>query len=105
VIFAWFLGPSGDLSNIYGCENFSPHGQNVIHWCNQRAQAAMDALKHTYNPVLQKRFADTAQEELDRDVPTYVFNISEDIYAANADLKNFHPNAVTPFDDFMNVDI
>ncbi len=105
VIFAWFLGPSGDLSNIYGCENFSPHGQNVLHWCNQKAQAAMDALKHSYDPAAQKRYAGIAQEELDKDVPTYVLNISEDIYAANADLKNFHPNAVTSFDDFMNVDI
>ena len=37
--------------------------------------------------------------------PTYVTSIVEDVYAYNSDLKNFHPNSVTAFDDFMNVDI
>jgi hypothetical protein len=27
------------------------------------------------------------------------------LFPYNSDLKNFHPNAVTAFDDFMNVDI
>ena len=31
--------------------------------------------------------------------------IAEDIYAYNSDLKDFHPNAITPFDNMMNVDI
>jgi peptide/nickel transport system substrate-binding protein len=105
VVFAWFLSSSGDLSALYACQNFSPHGQNVVRWCNKRAQAAMDAVRLTYDENERKRYVDIVQEELDKDVPTFVLNISEDIYVYNSDLKNFHPNAVSSFDDFMNVDI
>jgi peptide/nickel transport system substrate-binding protein len=105
IIFAWYLGSTGDLTNIYGCESFSPHGQNVIHWCNKRAQAAMDAVLRTYDFDARKKYVDIVQEELDKDVPTYVLNVTEDIFAYNSDLKNFHPTSLTPFDDFMNVDI
>ena len=105
IVFAWFLNPVGDLTSLYGCENFSPHGQNVIHWCNKRAQAAMEAVLHTYDVNARKRYVDIVQEELDKDVPTYVLNINEDLFTYNTDLKNFHPNAVSSFDDFMNVDI
>jgi hypothetical protein len=38
-------------------------------------------------------------------MPTYVLQINEDLFAMNSDLRNFHPNTVTPFDDMMNVDI
>ena len=105
VVFAWFLSSSGDLSALYGCQNLSPHGQNVVRWCNKRAQAAMDAIRLTYDEDERKRYDDIVQEELDKDVPTFVLNINEDVYAYNSDLKNFHPNAVSAFDDFMNVDI
>ena len=43
--------------------------------------------------------------QLAHDLPMIVTSSREDIYVFNKDLKNFHPNAVTPFDDFMNVDI
>jgi hypothetical protein len=45
------------------------------------------------------------QAGIARDVPIVVLNISEDIYAYNSDLTGFHPNQVSQFDDFMNVDI
>jgi peptide/nickel transport system substrate-binding protein len=105
VLFAWALSPSGDLSNLYGCREFPPKGQNDIHWCNQRANAAMDAFKLTYDRKEQKRDNEIVQEAIVADVPTYVIQINEDLFVHNADLTGFHPNAVTSFDDFMNVDI
>ena len=105
IVFTWFLDSVGNLSGLYGCQNFSPKGQNVVHWCNKRAQAAMDQVLQTYDESARKKYVDIVQEELDNDVPTYVTNIAEDIYTYNSDLKNFHPNAVSEFDDFMNVDI
>jgi len=105
IVFAWYLNSVGDLSGLYGCQNFSPKGQNVLHWCNKRAQAAMDAALREYDEGRRKQYVDIVQEELAKDVPTYVTSIAEDIYAYNSDLKNFHPNAVSSFDDFMNVDI
>ena len=44
-------------------------------------------------------------ERVAQEVPMIVTYGREDIYAFNSDLKNFHPNAVTPFDDILNVDI
>jgi len=38
-------------------------------------------------------------------VPQVVLYIRDDIHAYNRDLQNFHPNAIAPFDDMMNVDI
>jgi hypothetical protein len=34
-----------------------------------------------------------------------VSTIAEDLYVENDDLKNFHPNNVSEFDDMMNVDL
>jgi hypothetical protein len=39
------------------------------------------------------------------DVPIIVNNGRENLFAYNKDLKNFHPNDVSVFDDMMNVDI
>ena len=105
VIFAWYLSPAGDLSTIYGCGEFSPHGQNNMHWCNKKANNAMDALKLTYDQRAQIQYDGIVEHAIAAEVPTYVTSIVEDVYAYNSDLKNFHPNSVTAFDDFMNVDI
>jgi hypothetical protein len=45
------------------------------------------------------------QEQLVADTPTYVLNINEDLFAMNSDLSGFRPNAVSSFDDMLNVDI
>ncbi len=104
-IFSWFPAPSGDMSVIYGCESIPPKGQNVPRWCNKTAQAALDRFKLTYDLPEQKLLDDIVQEQIVADVPTFVLNINEDVFATNSDLKGFHPNAVSAFDDFMNVDI
>jgi peptide/nickel transport system substrate-binding protein len=105
VVFAWFLSPSGDLSNIYGCHEFPPAGQNSLRWCDAKADAAMTAFKLTYDFAQQKKLNAVAQEAIAAQIPTFVMAIPEDLYAYNLDLKGFRPNAVTAFDDFMNVDI
>jgi peptide/nickel transport system substrate-binding protein len=105
VFFAWFNDASGSLAGIYSCALIPPNGQNDLHWCNPRGEAAMLDFKHTYDYSRQKRDDDIVQEELVRDAPTVLTSVSEDLYAYNSDLKDFHPNQVSLFDDFMNVDI
>jgi peptide/nickel transport system substrate-binding protein len=105
IVFAWFLSPDGDLSGIFGCENIAPHGQNAMRWCNKTAQAAMDRFNLTYDPAEQRALNNTVQEQIVADTPTYVLQINEDLFPMNTDLKGFHPNAVSSFDDMMNVDI
>jgi len=103
--FAWLNDAIGDQSAIYSCRSFPPKGQNNLRWCSLRAQAAMDALFSHYDQAQRNGDQLIIQQELVKDVPTIVTSLREDIFAYNADLKNFHPNAITPFDNMMSVDI
>lgn len=105
VVFAWALDPIGDFSSTYGCDAFPPNGQNDPQWCNQRANAAMQTLYTHFDQAQRDKDDATVQEEMDKDVPMIVFNGREDIYVVNKDLKNFHPNAVSQFDNMMDADI
>lgn len=103
--FAWGDDPIGDFSFLYACNQIPPNGQNDLHWCNHAADTAMRALYSHYDQT--QRNADDAIlfTQLARDLPMIVEYVRQDVYIYNSDLKNFHPNQVTPFDDFMNVDI
>jgi peptide/nickel transport system substrate-binding protein len=103
--FAWLNEAIGDYSGYLSCKAFPPNGQNDTRWCNPRAQGAMDALFSHYEQPQRNADVLTLQQELVKDVPMFVTSLREDIYAYNSDLKNFHPNAITPFDNVMNVDI
>ncbi len=105
VTFAWAADPLGDYSAIYGCNSFPPAGQNDLRWCNQTAQGAMDALVGHYEQ--SQRIADLSvfMREFIKDVPSIVSFLRVDLFAYNKDLKNYHPNNITPFDNMMNVDI
>lgn len=105
VVFSWQNEAIGDLSPIYGCQSFPPNGQNNIRWCNTKAQAAIMALFGHYQQADRNKDVLAVQQALTSDVPTIVTSLREDIYAHNADLKNFHPNSITAFDNMMDVDI
>lgn len=105
VFFAWLSDAIGDYSSEYGCQSFPPNGQNDLRWCNRRAQAAMDALFTHFDQAQRNRDVLTVQQEFVKDVPSIVMALREDIIAQNKDLKNFHPNNVTPFDNMLDVDI
>lgn len=105
VFFAWLNDAIGDYSSEYGCQSFPPNGQNDLRWCNRRAQAAMDALFTHFDQARRNRDVLTVQQEFVKDVPSIVMALREDIIAQNKDLKNFHPNNITPFDNMLDVDI
>jgi peptide/nickel transport system substrate-binding protein len=105
IIFQWINDAIGDYSPLYACSAFPPNGQNDVRWCNRRVQAALTALYAHYSQSERNGNVLTVQREFVNDVPSIVTAIAEDIYAYNSDLKNFHPNSVTPFDNMMNVDI
>ena len=105
VSFAWAADPLGDYSGTYGCDSFSPAGGNDLHWCNRTAQNAMDALFGHYTQPERNQDVKVVMQEFARDVPSIVSSVREDLFGYNADLKNYHPNNLTPFDNMMNVDI
>ena len=105
VFLAWGLDAIGDYSSIYGCQSVPPNGQNNLRWCDPKAQAAMDAVYGDYEQSERNRDVRGLFEAFVADAPSIVTSLREDVYAYNADLKDFHPNGVAPFDDMMDVDI
>jgi peptide/nickel transport system substrate-binding protein len=103
--FAWGVDPIGDMSSIYSCEQIPPNGQNILHWCNARANKAMHALYTHYDQPDRNKDDAIVMEELNKDVPTVVLMGTEQLWVNNKDLKNFDPGALSPFDNFMDVDI
>jgi len=99
-LFSWSSAADPDDSAIYSCDNFSPHGQNNMHWCNRRATAAMNDALQTIDRARRKADYRIVQEELLKDVPTVIIYFWREIYAYNTDLKGFSPSPViSPFYD------
>jgi peptide/nickel transport system substrate-binding protein len=105
IVFQWGGDAIGDLSILYSCASVPPAGQNDPRWCDPRASAAMEKFKHEYDERKRQPYADIVQSEIAREVPVIVLWVNEDVYAYNSDLRGLEPNQVSPFDDFMNVDI
>ena len=105
IFFSWGVDAIGDASSIYGCNAFPPNGQNDLRWCNPKAKAAMAALFTHFDQAQRNQDVRGLFEAFDTDVPSIVSTLREDIYAENTDLKDFHPNGVSPFDNMMDVDI
>ncbi len=103
--FQWSGDPQGDLSNLYECNQVPPAGQNVVRYCNAKVDAAMEKFKTLYSFPARQPYAAFIQTQLQQAVPTIVITINDDIFAYNSDMTGFHPNQLSPFDDFMNVDI
>jgi peptide/nickel transport system substrate-binding protein len=105
VFIAWGVAGLDDLSGIFGCDSAPPRAQNVMHYCNRALEPILADFKKSYDPARQAADLDKAEAIIAGDVPTIVTSSREDIFASNKDLKNFHPNNVTYYDDMMNVDI
>ncbi|MBV9148690.1 MAG: peptide ABC transporter substrate-binding protein [Candidatus Eremiobacteraeota bacterium] len=104
-IYSWGGDPIGELSNLYECNQAPPNGQNMMHYCNPKVDAAMEQFKRSYDESKRQQFVNFEQEQIVKDVPTIVLYVLKDGYAYNTDLTGYHPNQLTPFDDMMKVDI
>ncbi len=105
ITFQWGGDPIGELTNLYSCSQIPPDGQNDSRYCNRAVSAAMRKFDREYDEAKRQKYADVIQAGIAADAPIVVLDIAEDIYAHNSDLTGFHPNQVSPFDDFATVDI
>ncbi|MGA3038358.1 MAG: peptide ABC transporter substrate-binding protein [Vulcanimicrobiaceae bacterium] len=105
IFFAWQNDVVGDLSGIFSSKEIPPNGQNDERYRNPKVDAWLADFRHTYDLKRQRELSWKIQDQVVKDVGTIVTSFREDMYGFNDDLQNFHPNAVTPFDDMMNVDI
>jgi peptide/nickel transport system substrate-binding protein len=103
--FNWFDDPIGDFSYLYACDQVPPNGQNVLHWCNPVADAAMHQLFKDYDQAARNADDKRLFEQLAKDRPQVTLWGVEEGYVVNTDLTGFEPNGVSPFDNMMNVDI
>ncbi|GAC1417917.1 MAG: peptide ABC transporter substrate-binding protein [Candidatus Velthaea sp.] len=105
ILFSWQMTPDGDLSNIYECTQFPPNGQNDLRYCNPKTDALLRKFKTAYDEDEKKPLAAAIQKQVNEDVPEVIMFVREDIFSYNSDLRNWHPNNSTPFDDMLAVDI
>ena len=105
VIFNWVDDAIGDFSELFACDQIPPLGQNDVRWCNPTANAAMQKVFSDYDQSQRNADDRVLFEQLAKDLPEVVLWSVQNLYVHNKDLKGFHPNGVTPFDDMMNVDI
>jgi peptide/nickel transport system substrate-binding protein len=105
ILFQWSDDPIGDFSFVFACDQIPPNGQNDVHWCNPTANAAMQKVFSDYDQAQRNADDRVVFEQFAKDLPEIVLYGVQEIYVYNNDLKGFHPNSVTPFDDMMNVDI
>ncbi|WP_317996791.1 peptide ABC transporter substrate-binding protein [Vulcanimicrobium alpinum] len=103
--FSWQVTPDSDLNPQNACGTIPPKGQNVTRLCDRQLDASLTALKETYDEKQRKALVARITRRVSELVPYFVLWIFEDVHVFNRDLAGFHPNATTPFDDFMNVDI
>ncbi|MDQ2908596.1 MAG: peptide ABC transporter substrate-binding protein [Candidatus Eremiobacteraeota bacterium] len=94
-----------DLSVEYSCRSMPPNGQNVTHYCNRALQPLFADFRSTYGYEAQAPIQARLDRAIVDDVPSIVTDAREDLFGISKDVKNFHPNAVSPFDDMMKVDI
>jgi peptide/nickel transport system substrate-binding protein len=103
--YATGVGPTDDLSIQFSCDDVPPKGQNTTRYCNRALEPVFRSFQNHYDAAEQDRDLATIARTIAADVPTVVTSSREDVAAYNRDLKNWHPNNVTLFDDMMDVDI
>ena len=104
-VIAWSVPPVDDLRTGFGCDAIPPNGENIMNYCNHALDPLFDDFYRQYGAAAQGRDLSKIARIVAQDVPTVVTYSRQDVFAYNKDLKNFHPNNVTVFDDMMNVDI
>ncbi len=103
--FLWQVTPDADLNPENSCDTIPPNGQNVTRLCDPQLEPLLRAEKATYDDAKRKAIIAAALRRIDEDDAYEVLFVSQDVHAYNRDLKGWHPNDTTPFDDFMNVDM
>jgi peptide/nickel transport system substrate-binding protein len=102
---AWSVNEPVDPTELYGCKEAPPQGHNIGSYCNPKLDVLLDDLHGASDEAQYRADLEKALRLIATDVPVIVANGRENIFGFNRDLKNFHPNSITVFDDMMNVDI
>jgi peptide/nickel transport system substrate-binding protein len=97
--------PPFDLTLAYGCHEVPPAGQNYARYCNPKLDAITAQYDRTYDDAGRDRLLAQALHLIDDEALVIVTFGREDLFGVNNAVKNFAPNAATPFDDMLHVDV
>ncbi|MBV9408837.1 MAG: peptide ABC transporter substrate-binding protein [Candidatus Eremiobacteraeota bacterium] len=103
--FAWGMTPDADYTPQNNCDGIPPKGQNITRLCDPVIQGLLTQEKAAYDEGPRKAIIAKLDDRLDEVVPYFILYVRDDIHGINKDLQNWHPNSITPFDAFLNVDI
>jgi peptide/nickel transport system substrate-binding protein len=93
--FGWVSGVDPDDSSLYACDQYPPLGQNSLHWCDPKVDAAEKDALSTFDVARRKADYAIIQTELAEQVPSIIL-FSErraDVYTTN--LKGFKASPAT----------
>lgn len=103
--FSWQASPIADISFLWECSQIPPNGQNVTHFCNKELDTLLEQVKRTYDETKQRALLKRELQIISANVPTIVLYVLQVGYTHNPNLTGYTPNAWTPFDNMLNVDI
>ncbi len=93
------------LADYYGCAKAPPAGQNYSRYCNPKVDAIIAEYDRTYDEDDRAKLISRVAHIVNDEVPIITYDGREDIFGVNDAIKNFTPNAATPFDDMMRVNV
>ena len=104
-LFNWTLDNTGDLEQLYACDEAAPRGNNVGRYCDAQLDRLMSRYRATYGLNEKRAILKREEQIIDADVPTIVLFMRAFGYAADASVKGFVPHRDSPFDEFERVDV
>jgi len=87
-LYSWYWNPEPDFRVIYGCREWSPHGQNNQHYCNRRFDALIADANEHYDRARRRADYVAAQRILGDDVPTVTLYDQRVHMTADDDFKH-----------------
>lgn len=89
---ARLLGVDPNDEAYYACNQFSPGGENVVHWCDPIADRAMKAAVATYETTERARDYAIVQERMAEDVPVVSLWQVRRVDAFSVPVRGFMPS-------------
>jgi peptide/nickel transport system substrate-binding protein len=103
--YGWQLGPEADLRTTNDCTLIPPKGQNVTRLCDPQLEAILAREAAAYDEGPRTAAITAGVQRISQLVPYFVLYIQENVHAHTAALTGWEPNATTPFDSFLTVDV
>lgn len=92
-------------SLIFACNRIPPNGLNLTRFCDPALDALMSDYESTYDARRSERELETVAARVSASTPLVVLEYAPTVIVETQRVVGFHPNAVTFFDDMLDVDV